>query len=36
VAKAVGYNDPYHFSRLFKKHMNVSPEQYKANNKEGA
>ncbi|KAA2243236.1 AraC family transcriptional regulator [Chitinophaga agrisoli] len=30
VAEAIGYDDPYHFSRLFKKHMNVSPEQYKA------
>ncbi|SFE43076.1 AraC-type DNA-binding protein [Chitinophaga sp. CF118] len=30
VAEAVGYDDPYYFSRLFKKYMNVSPEQYKA------
>jgi AraC-like DNA-binding protein len=29
VAEAIGYDDPYHFSRLFKKHMNSSPEQYK-------
>jgi AraC-like DNA-binding protein len=30
VAESVGYEDPYYFSRLFKKYMNVSPEQYKA------
>jgi AraC-like DNA-binding protein len=30
VAETIGYDDPYHFSRLFKKHMNASPEQYKA------
>lgn len=36
VAEAVGYDDPYHFSRLFKKHMNVSPEQYKSTNRKGA
>ncbi|HEY0610807.1 MAG TPA: AraC family transcriptional regulator [Chitinophaga sp.] len=36
VAEAVGYDDPYHFSRLFKKHMNVSPEQYKASSRKGA
>jgi AraC-like DNA-binding protein len=36
VAEAIGYDDPYHFSRLFKKHMNVSPEQYKASSKKGA
>jgi len=30
VAEAIGYEDPYYFSRLFKKYMNVSPEQYKA------
>lgn len=30
VAEAIGYDDPYHFSRLFKKHMKISPVQYKA------
>ncbi|WP_346318756.1 AraC family transcriptional regulator [Chitinophaga sp. YIM B06452] len=29
VAKAIGYDDPYYFSRLFKKLMDVSPEQYR-------
>lgn len=29
VAQYVGYDDPYYFSRLFKKHMTLSPEQYK-------
>jgi AraC-like DNA-binding protein len=29
VAYAIGYNDPYYFSRIFKKFMGVSPEQYR-------
>lgn len=29
VALAIGYDDPYYFSRLFKKLMDVSPEQYR-------
>ena len=29
VAGAIGYDDPFHFSRLFKKHMRVSPAAYK-------
>lgn len=29
VALKVGYKDPYHFSKLFKKIMHVSPEQYR-------
>jgi AraC-like DNA-binding protein len=29
VAAEMGYDDPYYFSRLFKKYMNVSPEQYR-------
>jgi len=36
VAITLGYDDPYYFSRLFKKHMSVSPHQYrslKENNK---
>lgn len=34
VAKSVGYNDPYYFSRLFKKMMHVSPELYRMTKKE--
>jgi len=30
VAADLGYDDPYYFSRLFKKYMKVSPEQYRA------
>ena len=30
VAAEIGYNDPYYFSRLFKKYMKVSPDQYRA------
>ncbi|MBB5635168.1 AraC-like DNA-binding protein [Pedobacter cryoconitis] len=29
VAMDLGYEDPYYFSRLFKKYMGLSPEQYK-------
>lgn len=29
VAMDLGYEDPYYFSRLFKKYMGSSPEQYK-------
>ena len=29
VAQAVGYDDPYYFSRLFKKYLNISPDQYR-------
>jgi AraC-like DNA-binding protein len=29
VSAAIGYDDPYYFSRLFKKYMNVSPDQYR-------
>ncbi len=29
IAGEVGYDDPYYFSRLFKKYMKVSPEQYR-------
>ena len=29
VANAVGYEDPYYFSRLFRKHMGTSPSEYK-------
>ena len=30
VAMEIGYKDPYYFSRLFKKYMKVSPDQYRA------
>ncbi len=30
VAESLGYEDPFYFSRLFKKYMKVSPEQYKS------
>lgn len=29
IAKSVGYEDPYHFSRLFRKHTGVTPTQYR-------
>lgn len=29
VAGYLGYDDPYYFSRLFKKHIGVSPEKYR-------
>lgn len=29
VAEAIGYDDPFYFSRQFKKHMKVSPQFYK-------
>lgn len=32
VAHAVGYDDPYYFSRIFKKLMNISPESYRERN----
>jgi AraC-like DNA-binding protein len=31
VASLVGYDDVYHFSKLFKKHFGVSPSQYRSN-----
>lgn len=31
VAAQVGYDDPYYFSRLFKRVIGVSPQQYRAN-----
>ena len=30
VATEIGYRDPYYFSRVFKKNMGVSPQQYRA------
>jgi len=29
VSKAVGYQDPFYFSRLFRKHMGISPKAYR-------
>ncbi|WP_348620766.1 helix-turn-helix domain-containing protein [Pedobacter lusitanus] len=29
IAFSLGYDDPYYFSRLFKKMMGISPEQYR-------
>jgi AraC-like DNA-binding protein len=29
IAGTLGYDDPYYFSRLFKKYMNVAPEKYR-------
>jgi AraC-like DNA-binding protein len=29
IADTLGYDDPYYFSRLFKKYMNVAPEKYR-------
>jgi AraC-like DNA-binding protein len=29
IALELGYDDPYYFSRVFKKYMGISPEQYK-------
>lgn len=31
VALSLSYEDPYYFSRLFRKVMGVSPQQYRAN-----
>jgi AraC-like DNA-binding protein len=29
IAMSLGYDDPFYFSRVFKKNMGISPEQYK-------
>ena len=29
IAQVVGYDDPYYFSRLFKKYLGMSPDQYR-------
>lgn len=31
IAKEIGYEDPYHFSRIFKKIMGVSPRTFRRN-----
>lgn len=33
IAREVGYDDPYYFSRLFKKVMNSSPSEYRKKDK---
>ncbi|MBQ3018639.1 MAG: helix-turn-helix domain-containing protein [Clostridia bacterium] len=33
VGASSGYNDPYFFSKIFKKHMGISPQEYRKNNK---
>lgn len=33
VGASSGYNDPYFFSKIFKKHMGLSPQEYRKNNK---
>ncbi len=33
VALQLGYEDPYYFSRIFKKYMGTSPEQYRTSTK---
>jgi AraC-like DNA-binding protein len=33
IADELGYDDPYYFSKLFKKVMHVAPEQYKLSKK---
>jgi AraC-like DNA-binding protein len=35
IASMLGYEDPYYFSRLFKKHLNMSPFQYRMLRNEG-
>lgn len=35
VAMEMGYEDQYYFSRIFKKYMGMSPEQYRLTSKKG-
>lgn len=35
ISRIVGYDDPYYFSRIFKKKMNLSPRQYRHNSSGG-
>ena len=34
VAACVGYDDVYHFSKLFKKHYGVAPSKYRTGNRQ--
>jgi ABC-type sugar transport system ATPase subunit len=36
VAEALGFSDPYHFSKLFKEKEKVSPVQYRKEKREGS
>ena len=36
IANSVGYDDQFYFSRLLKKHVNVSPLEYRKQNKSKA
>ena len=29
IGETLGYNDPYYFSRIFKKMVGMSPKQYR-------
>ncbi len=31
ISESIGYNDQYFFSRLFKKHLGISPQNYRKN-----
>ena len=33
IALSVGYDDPYYFSRVFKRETGLSPSEYKKDNK---
>lgn len=35
IALLVGYDDPYYFSRLFKKYQGLSPDQYRVLRRKG-
>ncbi|GAA4324478.1 AraC family transcriptional regulator [Mucilaginibacter gynuensis] len=35
IALDVGYDDPFYFSRIFKKYMGISPEQYRLSTQYG-
>ncbi|HYF51094.1 MAG TPA: helix-turn-helix transcriptional regulator, partial [Planctomycetota bacterium] len=35
IAEAEGYDDPYHFSRIFRRVMGVSPRQYRRSSQSG-